>query len=81
MKLQRIQIKKFRSIEKCDVKIGDVAFLVGENNVGKLALLRALNSFFNLDEEKEFFYDASHEHSPRVLLRFSGQSLYFERGC
>lgn len=75
MKLCRIEIKRFRSIETCDVRIDSVCALVGENNVGKSTLLRALNAFFNLDEEKSFFYNSSHEYSvrsqSRIILTFS----------
>lgn len=75
MKLCRIEIKRFRSIERCDVRIDSVCALVGENNVGKSSLLRALNAFFNLDEEKPFFYNSSHEYSIRsqscIMLTFS----------
>lgn len=65
MKLSSIQIKRFRSIENCDVRINSVCALVGENNAGKSALLRSLNSFFNLEEEKPFFYNSSHQYSTR----------------
>jgi predicted ATP-dependent endonuclease of OLD family len=48
---------------------------VGENNVGKSSVLRALNIFFNFESEKEFFIDRSHQHSPRgtakIELSFS----------
>lgn len=75
MKLCEIEIKRFRSIEKCNVRVASVCALVGENNVGKSSLLRALNSFFNLDDEKQFFYNSSHEYSPRsqprIILTFS----------
>ena len=75
MKLSKVEIKRFRSIEKCDVRIDSVCALVGENNVGKSSLLRALNAFFNLNEEKPFFYNSSHEYSARsqscIILTFS----------
>lgn len=74
MKLCRIEIKRFRSIESCDVRIDSVCALVGENNVGKSSLLRALNAFFNLEEEKPFFYNSSHQYSTRsqscIMLTF-----------
>lgn len=75
MKLSRVQIKKFRSIENCDIRIGSVSALVGENNVGKSALLRALNAFFNIEDEESYFFDSSHQYSqqgrPRIILTFS----------
>lgn len=75
MQLQRIELRKFRSIEKCIVYPRDIWCLVGENNSGKSAILRALNSFFNLDEEKEGFLEERHQYTraswPQVWLDFS----------
>lgn len=75
MILTKVQIRRFRSIEKCDIRINSVSALVGENNVGKSTLLRALNAFFNLEQERPYFFDSSHEYSPqsqsRILLVFN----------
>ena len=75
MRVARIELRKFRSIEKCIVYPQDIWCLVGENNSGKSAILRALNSFFNLDEEKEEFLEGSHQYTqaswPQVWLDFS----------
>lgn len=75
MRLTRIELKKFRSIEKCIIYPRDVWCLVGENNSGKSAILRALNSFFNLDVEREAFLEGSHQYTkaswPQVWLDFS----------
>lgn len=75
MKVERIELRKFRSIEKCIVYPQDIWCLVGENNSGKSAILRALNSFFNFDEEKKEFLEGSHQYTqaswPQVWLDFS----------
>lgn len=67
MKISAIGIEKFRSIEKCWIEVNSLCALVGSNNVGKSALLRALNSFFNLDDERDNFLDGSHNHSTRGI--------------
>jgi predicted ATP-dependent endonuclease of OLD family len=67
MKIVSIGIEKFRSIEKCWVEINEVCALVGSNNVGKSALLRALNCFFNYDSERENFIDGTHDYSNRAI--------------
>ncbi|MCS3855736.1 AAA family ATPase [Salinibacter ruber] len=63
MKVERIELRKFRSIEKCIVYPQDIWCLVGENNSGKSAILRALNSFFNFNEEKKEFLEGSHQYT------------------
>ena len=53
MKLKRIDIKRFRSINDLKLEIDlDTNFIsiCGPNNVGKTNVLRALNLFFNPDE-------------------------------
>lgn len=41
MRLVRTGIKNFRSINSCTVQNGKISALVGENNSGKSAILRA----------------------------------------
>ena len=61
-KIQRIQIKNFRSIKNLDIEVKDLAAFVGDNDSGKSNILRALNLFFNdivepdvqLDFERDF---------------------------
>lgn len=62
MKIDRITIKKFRSIEQCSVSIGEICAIVGENNSGKSSFLRALNAFFNYESEAGHFTDGSHQY-------------------
>jgi len=76
MQLSKICIQKFRSIEKATVNFGRICALVGENNVGKSAILRALNSFFHYNEECEFFENGNHSYRPTsssvIELHFTG---------
>ena len=64
MRIDSIDIKKFRSIEKAHIDMRDLTAIVGENNAGKTAILRALNSVFNFEDEKNFFRDGSHRYAP-----------------
>lgn len=43
MKVRRVVIKNFRSINDLDFQPGDLCTLVGENNSGKTTIMRALN--------------------------------------
>ena len=64
MKLKKINIRKFRSIQECTIQMNDICGLVGENNSGKSAILRALNAFFNYSEEEASFIKGDHSYSP-----------------
>lgn len=63
MKLDTIKIENFRSIKACSINLNSLCALVGENNVGKSSVLRALNTFFNFGSEKKSFIDKSHQYS------------------
>lgn len=69
MRLDRIQISHFRSIKSADIAADAVTALVGENNAGKSAVLRALNAFFNYSEEEGSFRNGQHDHSPKAKTR------------
>lgn len=42
MKLEQIQVEGFRKLNDITVYLGDASFLIGENNVGKTSILRAI---------------------------------------
>lgn len=75
MKIERIHIQKFRSIDDVSIRIGQVLAIVGQNNAGKSHILRALNSFFNFSEEQKDFFNQSHVFSsksrPKIEIVFS----------
>jgi len=67
--IDRLVIKKFRSIEKADIWIGNLNAIVGQNNAGKSCLLRALNSFFNYEKEKDAFDSGLHLYAPGTVSK------------
>ncbi len=75
MKLAKIHIEKFRGINKANIDVEDQLALVGQNNAGKSSILRALNAFFNFEEEKKHFEESKHnftQNSQAVIeLQFS----------
>ena len=67
MKLTRIRIREFKSIQdSTEVKIGDVTCLVGENESGKTALLQALYRLNPLIEEDGNF-DVTDDYPRRAV--------------
>lgn len=65
MRITEVTIKKFRSIKEAKFKLKDITAIVGENNAGKTAVLRALNSVFNFENEEKFFLDQTHQYAKR----------------
>lgn len=66
MKIKSIKIEKFRSIESAYIRMHDITAIVGENNAGKTAILKALNSVLNYEDEKESFQLAKHRFAPKT---------------
>lgn len=52
MKIESVIITNFRSIKNAVIRMHDITAIVGENNAGKTAVLRALNSVMNFKEEE-----------------------------
>lgn len=62
MKLSKLKIWKFRSIEHVTLDIGYLTSVIGENNAGKSSILRAIGLFYEesirpVNEEYFFFKD------------------------
>ncbi len=57
--VSRLKIKNFRSIKNFEIDLRKKTIIVGQNDVGKSNILRALNLFFTgyTDEGKEFRFD------------------------
>lgn len=75
MKIANLQIQKFRSIDNSTIKIDQISALVGANNAGKSHFLRALNAFFNYNDEKAAFQSLDHVYNlrsrPRITVTFT----------
>lgn len=74
MKVESIHIQKFRSIDDAVIIFDQVLAIVGANNVGKSHILRALNAFFNYQDEHEAFSNHDHVFSlksrPKITIVF-----------
>lgn len=74
MKISKIELRKFRSIEKCSIELNDINAIVGQNNSGKSAIIRALNCFFNFQKEEINFIQGRHHYNssstPTIILTF-----------
>ena len=71
MKLKEIKIENFRSIKNSSIRFHELTAIVGENNSGKTAILRALNSVFNFDYEKKDFINGVHRYAPRTITKIT----------
>ncbi len=60
MRISKINIEKFRSIRKSEIELSQETALVGQNSAGKSTILRALNAFFNFEEEESAFKEGRH---------------------
>ena len=79
MRISRIIIKKFRSIDKADIWIGTINAIVGQNNAGKSCLLRAMNAFFNFEKEAKAFSDKIHSFAARTTSKIEMHFEDFDR--
>lgn len=76
MRIQKVDISKFRSIENASFHIEDILAIVGQNNSGKTGVLRALNSFFNPQVELHHYISGVNLYStnravPRITITFT----------
>ncbi len=69
MKIEKVIIWNFRSIQKGEFYINNILCIVGSNNSGKSAVLRAINSFFNFEEEKDHFINGVHQYSKSSIAK------------
>lgn len=55
----KLTIEKLRAIRLAEIELGDNVALVGQNGTRKSSILRALNAFYNFDDEKADFENGS----------------------
>lgn len=83
MKITNIDIRKFRSIDQCSLNLNDINALVGQNNSGKSAVIRALNSFFNPENEELFHIQGKHSYTnksiPKITITFDSLGDGFQQ--
>lgn len=73
MKLKRIEVSKFRSIENADIDVDVLSMLIGENNAGKSNVLRAIELFYQDSVRginEEYFYFKNHNEPIVIILTF-----------
>jgi putative ATP-dependent endonuclease of the OLD family len=72
MKLDYLYIKGFRRITEATIFCGDATFLIGENNIGKSSVLKALETYFSekvkIDEQDFFKIDETDHLVDEVVL-------------
>lgn len=72
MKLDYLYIKGYRRITEATILCGDATFLIGENNIGKSSILKALEIYFSekikLDEQDFFKIDETNHLADEVIL-------------
>lgn len=90
VKIRKIEIFNFRSIKNITLKPNPLSILVGNNDIGKSNILRALNLFFNSktneDEPFDFQIDHNVHNNPnqkakeiRIRLELEIPNAYQER--
>lgn len=68
MKLTKVQVKNFRSVEDSGVfEVGNLTCLVGKNEAGKTAILKALHG---VSPTNDFEYDRTRDYPRRFLSKF-----------
>ena len=68
LKIKKIGIKNFRSIENVSIDCSNITTFVGANDAGKSNILRALNLFFNGETDHALMFQFDRDYnafSPR----------------
>ncbi len=72
MKIQKIQIKNYRSIKELDIDVESFNVFVGQNNHGKTNLFEAIEWFFNAKSTSdEEYFNKETSNTIRVEVYFS----------
>lgn len=65
MRIEEVKIKNFRSIKSATFRMNKITAVVGENNAGKTAVLRAINAVLNYMNEEMSFKNKTHQYAVR----------------
>jgi len=79
MKLCKVEIDKFRSIEHTEIDVDSLAIFIGENNAGKSNILRAIELFYESSIRginEEYFYFKNRNEPISVILTFDRLNDY-----
>ena len=71
MKLKYVKIENFRAIKNSTIRLHELTAVVGENDSGKTAVLRALNCFFNFEYEEHDFQNGVHQFALRTITKIT----------
>ena len=72
MKIKNIEIKNYTSIKRATIDVESMLGLIGQNNVGKSNILKALDLFFNSNSKisEESFYDRNTSNPIEIAIHF-----------
>ena len=73
MKIRKIEIKHYRSLDDVTIYAGNVLALIGRNNSGKSNVIKALELFFESSSrlvDKECFHDRNTEGPIEIFVTF-----------
>ena len=72
MRLNRVRVENYRSIEDATMRIGEQTALLGSNGAGKSNFIKAINRFYASDTKmrEEDFFDRNFEDPIRITLTF-----------
>lgn len=74
MKLCKLEIRKFRSIDFVEIDINSLTSVIGENNAGKSSILRAIELFYEESIRPindEYFFFKKQTIPIEIILTFS----------
>jgi putative ATP-dependent endonuclease of OLD family len=83
IKLESVAIKNFRNINELFFKFSDFNVLVGENNIGKTNILKAIYKILKINEspyrirfdENDFFVDSEGNKSDKISIQLNFNEL------
>ncbi|MDA8136037.1 MAG: AAA family ATPase [Desulfobacteraceae bacterium] len=77
MKICKLEINKFRSIDHIEIEIEKITSVIGENNSGKSSILRAIELFYEesiRSINEEFFFFKNENNPIEIILTFNSLS-------